>query len=115
MGTKLFRCVNVNLSQGIASITLLQAARDAILALGSTIPKPEFINLSAGFEYFTKKGVALPEESIEYVAIRTEVAYVTHNIVYRVLKNECDCALFGAVRCARTLDCFMFSPSSLKC
>jgi len=58
---------------------VIPAARDAILALGSTIPKPEFINLSAGFEYFTKKGVALPEESIE------------------VLKNECDCALFGAV------------------
>lgn len=42
-----------------------KAARDAILALGSRIPKPEFIDLDAGFEYFTKHGVALPEESIK--------------------------------------------------
>lgn len=59
---------HVNL-QGNALITMLQAARDAILALGSTIPKPEFISLNAGFEYFTKKGVALPEESIECVVL----------------------------------------------
>jgi len=42
---------------------VLPAARDAILALGSTIPKPEFIDLNAGFEYFTRHGEALPEET----------------------------------------------------
>jgi homoisocitrate dehydrogenase len=31
----------------------------------------------AGFEYFTKHGTALPDETLE------------------ILKNECDCALFG--------------------
>ncbi|KAF8592526.1 mitochondrial NAD-homo-isocitrate dehydrogenase LysB, partial [Ramaria rubella] len=58
---------------------VLPAARQAILALGSSIPKPEFIDLDAGFEYFTKHGEALPEESV------------------RILKEECNCALFGAV------------------
>ncbi|KAF8520124.1 mitochondrial NAD-homo-isocitrate dehydrogenase LysB [Gautieria morchelliformis] len=58
---------------------VLPAARDAILALGSRIPKPEFIDLNAGFEYFTKHGEALPEETV------------------RILNDECDCALFGAV------------------
>ncbi|KAI5120502.1 hypothetical protein M0805_000087 [Coniferiporia weirii] len=58
---------------------VIPAAKEAILALGSSIPKPEFISLDAGFDYFTRKGVALPEETIE------------------VLKSECDCALFGAV------------------
>jgi homoisocitrate dehydrogenase len=59
-----------------------QGAKAAILALGSSIPKPEFIDLLAGFELFTKTGTALPDETVE------------------ILKNECDCALFGAVRCA---------------
>ncbi|KAG1753782.1 mitochondrial NAD-homo-isocitrate dehydrogenase LysB [Suillus paluster] len=58
---------------------VLPGAKAAILALGSSIPKPEFIDLLAGFEYFTKTGTALPDETVE------------------VLKNECDCALFGAV------------------
>ncbi|KAF8528879.1 mitochondrial NAD-homo-isocitrate dehydrogenase LysB [Hysterangium stoloniferum] len=57
---------------------VLPAARGALLALGSDIPKPEFIDLDAGFEYFTKHGEALPEDTV------------------RTLK-ECDCALFGAV------------------
>ena len=43
----------------------LQAAKEAIEALGSSIPKPEFVSLNAGFEYFTRKGVALPEETVE--------------------------------------------------
>ena len=43
-----------------------QAARDAILALGSSIPQPEFVDLDAGFEYFGKHGVALPQETVEY-------------------------------------------------
>jgi homoisocitrate dehydrogenase len=58
---------------------VIPAARDAISALGSDIPKPEFIDLMAGFEYFTKHGTALPDETLE------------------ILKNECDCALFGSV------------------
>ncbi|KAH8113390.1 mitochondrial NAD-homo-isocitrate dehydrogenase LysB [Phellopilus nigrolimitatus] len=58
---------------------VIPAAKEAILALGSSIPKPEFISLNAGFDYFTRKGVALPSDTID------------------VLKNECDCALFGAV------------------
>ena len=42
-----------------------QSARDVLLALGSTIPKPEFTNLEAGFELFTKTGVALPDETLQ--------------------------------------------------
>jgi len=58
---------------------VLPAARAVLLALGSSIPKPEFIDLNAGFEYFTRTGTALPEETI------------------RVLTEECNCAMFGAV------------------
>ncbi|KAJ8592132.1 Isocitrate/isopropylmalate dehydrogenase [Rhizopogon salebrosus TDB-379] len=58
---------------------VLPGAKAAILALGSSIPKPEFIDLLAGFEYFTKTGTALPDETVA------------------ILQNECDCALFGAV------------------
>ncbi|KDQ64763.1 hypothetical protein JAAARDRAFT_28402 [Jaapia argillacea MUCL 33604] len=58
---------------------VIPAAKAALLALGSDIPKPEFVDLLAGFELFTRTGTALPEETI------------------RVLEEECDCALFGAV------------------
>ncbi|GJJ07341.1 hypothetical protein Clacol_001542 [Clathrus columnatus] len=58
---------------------VLPAAQDAILAVGSSIPKTEFISLDAGFECFTKHGEALPQETVQ------------------ALKNECDGALFGAV------------------
>ncbi|EJD53878.1 homoisocitrate dehydrogenase, partial [Auricularia subglabra TFB-10046 SS5] len=58
---------------------VIPAARDAILALGSDLPKTEFISLDAGFEYFTRHGEALPEETIH------------------ALQSECDGALFGAV------------------
>lgn len=44
----------------------LQAAQAAIEAVGSDIPKPEFIDLLAGFELFTRTGTALPDETIEY-------------------------------------------------
>lgn len=44
-----------------------QAAKAAILALGSDIPKPQFVDLSAGWETFTRTGVALPQETVEYV------------------------------------------------
>ncbi|THH33753.1 hypothetical protein EUX98_g368 [Antrodiella citrinella] len=57
---------------------VIPAAQTAIEALGSDIPKPEFTHLLAGFEYFTRAGEALPEETVE--ALR-----------------ESDCALFGSV------------------
>ena len=62
--------------------SLTQGAKAAIQALGSTIPKTDFIDLLAGFECFQRTGTALPEETVE------------------ALKTGCDCALFGAVRCA---------------
>ncbi|KJA24538.1 hypothetical protein HYPSUDRAFT_85914 [Hypholoma sublateritium FD-334 SS-4] len=58
---------------------VIPAAKQAIIALGSDIPKPEFVDLIAGWECFTRTGVALPEETVE------------------ILRNECDCALFGSV------------------
>ncbi|KAF8138253.1 hypothetical protein EV363DRAFT_1154773 [Boletus edulis] len=58
---------------------VLPGAKAAIQALGSSIPTTEFVDLQAGFECFQKTGTALPDETIE------------------VLKNGCDCALFGAV------------------
>ncbi|OCH95995.1 homoisocitrate dehydrogenase [Obba rivulosa] len=57
---------------------VIPAARRTLEALGSDIPKPQFVNLEAGFELFTKTGTALPEETIQAL-------------------KECDCALFGAV------------------
>ena len=44
---------------------ILQAAKEAIIALGSDIPKPEFIDLVAGWECFTRTGVALPDETVQ--------------------------------------------------
>ena len=44
---------------------VLQAAKEAIIALGSDIPKPEFIDLVAGWECFTRTGVALPDETVQ--------------------------------------------------
>lgn len=43
---------------------VIPAAQKAIEALGSDIPKPEFIPLDAGFEHFTRHGEALPEETV---------------------------------------------------
>jgi homoisocitrate dehydrogenase len=43
-------------------------------------PKFEFVDLDAGFELFQKTGTSLPQETID------------------ILKNECNGALFGAVR-----------------
>jgi homoisocitrate dehydrogenase len=59
---------------------VLPAAQRVLEALGSAIPKPEFIPLLAGWEVFNKTGKALPEETIS------------------VLKNECDAAMFGSVQ-----------------
>lgn len=47
-------------------LEVIPAARDAISALGSSIPKPQFINLDAGFDYFKKHGTALPEETVQF-------------------------------------------------
>lgn len=57
-----------------------KGAKAAIQALGSSVPTTEFIDLQAGFECFQRTGTALPDETVD------------------VLRNECDCALFGAVR-----------------
>ncbi|KAH9843991.1 homoisocitrate dehydrogenase [Rhodofomes roseus] len=57
---------------------VIPAARAAIEALGSEIPKPEFVDLAAGFELFSASGEALPEETVQAL-------------------KDCDCALFGAV------------------
>ncbi|KAF8351158.1 homoisocitrate dehydrogenase [Amanita rubescens] len=58
---------------------VIPAAKTAIEALGSDIPKPIFIDLLAGWDTFTRTGVALPQETVD------------------ILRNECDCALFGSV------------------
>lgn len=42
-----------------------QAAQRVLEALGSSIPKPTFIPLLAGWEEFNKRGKALPEETIQ--------------------------------------------------
>ncbi|KIP09171.1 hypothetical protein PHLGIDRAFT_29155 [Phlebiopsis gigantea 11061_1 CR5-6] len=57
---------------------VIPAARLAIEALGSDIPKPQFVDLLAGFELFQRSGTALPDETVDAL-------------------KECDCALFGAV------------------
>ncbi|KAF4602328.1 homoisocitrate dehydrogenase [Pleurotus pulmonarius] len=44
---------------------VIPAAKQAILALGSDLPKTEFVELLAGFEYFKRTGSALPEETVE--------------------------------------------------
>ncbi|KAI0939583.1 hypothetical protein AcW1_004570 [Taiwanofungus camphoratus] len=79
MATAVSRPLRIGLipADGIG-VEVIPAARTAIEALGSDIPKPEFVDLLAGFELFAKTGTALPEETVE------------------ILK-ECDCALFGAV------------------
>lgn len=62
---------------------VLPAAEAVLLALGSDIPKPVFVPLLAGWEVFTKTGVALPQDTID------------------ILKNDCDAAMFGSVRYVR--------------
>ena len=64
---------------GFGVYVFIQAARTVLESL-SDGPKFEFVNLDAGFEYFQKTGTALPQETLD------------------VLKNECNGALFGAVR-----------------
>lgn len=64
-------------ADGIGREVLPVAQR--ILAQTPGAPKFEFVPLEAGFEHFQKHGTALPEETV------------------RMLKNECDAAMFGSV------------------
>jgi homoisocitrate dehydrogenase len=41
-----------------------QAAQRVLEALGSSIPKPQFVPLVAGWEEFNKNGKALPDETV---------------------------------------------------
>lgn len=50
---------------GYALTVHSQAARTAIEAVGSDIPKTEFIDLEAGWETFLRVGNALPERTVE--------------------------------------------------
>jgi homoisocitrate dehydrogenase len=42
-----------------------QAARRVLEALGSDLPKLEFHDLLAGFDLFTRTGIALPNETVQ--------------------------------------------------
>jgi isocitrate/isopropylmalate dehydrogenase len=60
---------------------VIPAGRRLLEALPASLGlKFSFVDLDAGFETFQKTGTALPEKTVE------------------TLKNECDGALFGAVR-----------------
>ena len=55
---------------------VIPAGRAVLEALGSDIPKPEFVDLEAGFELFATAGEALPDETVEcafrcYANLRT--------------------------------------------
>ncbi|KAG6844113.1 hypothetical protein H0H87_009719 [Tephrocybe sp. NHM501043] len=71
---------------------VIPAARAAIQALGSDIPKPEFIDLLAGWETFTRTGVALPQETVDSPS--TKVTGYSSPIV--ALRKELD--LYANVR-----------------
>ncbi|KAJ2471593.1 homoisocitrate dehydrogenase, partial [Coemansia sp. RSA 2320] len=60
---------------------VIPAARQVLEALPSDVmdARLKFVDLDAGFEYFQKHGVALPEQTLA------------------ALKGDCDGALFGAV------------------
>ncbi|ORX99061.1 Isocitrate/isopropylmalate dehydrogenase [Basidiobolus meristosporus CBS 931.73] len=89
MSTALRRCFSTATSQAKSlKIGLIPAdgigkevipAAQRVLEALSTPVKFDFVTLDAGFEHFQKTGVALPQETLEY------------------LKSECDGALFGAV------------------
>lgn len=64
---------------------VLPAAEKVLLALGSAIPRPEFVPLLAGWEVFQKTGVALPQDTVEAL-------------------KECDAGMFGSVRYVRQAD-----------
>ncbi|KDN43761.1 putative LYS12-homo-isocitrate dehydrogenase [Tilletiaria anomala UBC 951] len=66
-------------ADGIGREVLPAAQRILSQVSGAGAPKFEFIPLEAGWEYFQKHGTALPTETV------------------RVLKEECDGAMFGSV------------------
>ncbi|KAI8898923.1 putative homoisocitrate dehydrogenase [Globomyces pollinis-pini] len=55
---------------------VIPAAQQVLTTL---LPDTKFIHLDAGFDYFTKTGTAMPEKTL------------------KILKSECDAAMFGAV------------------
>ena len=75
-------------------------------ALGSDLPRLEFVDLLAGFELFTRTGTALPEATIECVVYKLgcekEIWTCVDRVHHRALREQ-DCALFGAVRSVHTL------------
>lgn len=44
---------------------VIPAAQRVLEAIGSDIPKPEFVPLLAGWETFVRSGHALPDETVE--------------------------------------------------
>ena len=44
---------------------VIPAAKKVLEAIGSDIPRPEFVPLLAGWEVFTRTGTALPEDTVE--------------------------------------------------
>ena len=44
---------------------VIPAAQTVLEAIGSDIPKPEFVPLLAGWDLFTRTGTALPTETVE--------------------------------------------------
>jgi homoisocitrate dehydrogenase len=62
-------------SDGIGKEVIPAAQR----VMEAVVPGIKFIQLEAGFEYFQKTGIALPDETVS------------------ILKKECDGALFGSV------------------
>ena len=68
---------------------VIPAGRRLLEALPASLNlKFSFVDLDAGFEHFKKTGTALPDKTVE------------------TLRNECDGALFGAVRhvCGSCID-----------
>ncbi|KAJ1895671.1 homoisocitrate dehydrogenase, partial [Coemansia sp. S17] len=86
------RTASMSMSTGAKSLTIglipadgigrevIPAARQVLEALPSDVmpARLNFVDLDAGFEYFQKHGVALPEQTLA------------------ALKGDCDGALFGA-------------------
>lgn len=77
--SKVQKALRIGLIPGDGIGKLVIPAARHVLQNTRGLPKLSFVDLEAGFEHFTKTGVALPAETIDR------------------LKTECDSALFGAV------------------
>ena len=73
-------------------------------ALGSSLPKLEFVPLLAGWEEFNKNGKALPDATVQFVvaitghsAVRRSSGVELKLTLRRALKSDCDGAMFGSV------------------